>query len=121
MQLTGFRHKGLKQVHAGENGKGVPATMADKLRKLLFAFGNSQRLGSGEQISGVEVASVERLSGGFLESDRYGKLAVDFSLRGTDQQRQRFDVHKAFRNGRAVNDALRLVIELRKVGSSKPA
>ena len=29
------------------------------------------------------------------------------------------DVHKAFRSGRAVNDALRLVIELRKVGSSK--
>ena len=31
------------------------------------------------------------------------------------------DVHKAFRSGRAVNDALRLVIELRKVGSSKQA
>lgn len=30
------------------------------------------------------------------------------------------EVHKAFRNERAVNDALRLVIELRKVGSSKP-
>jgi hypothetical protein len=29
------------------------------------------------------------------------------------------DVRKAFRSGRAVNDALRLVIELRKVGSSK--
>ena len=31
------------------------------------------------------------------------------------------DVRKAFRSGRAVNDALRLVIELRKVGSSKHA
>jgi len=31
------------------------------------------------------------------------------------------DVHKAFRTPRAVNDALRLVIELRKVGSSKQA
>ena len=31
------------------------------------------------------------------------------------------DVHKAFRRGRAVNDALRWVIQLRKVGSSKPA
>ncbi|HEV2350410.1 MAG TPA: hypothetical protein VG028_11250 [Terriglobia bacterium] len=30
------------------------------------------------------------------------------------------EVHKAFRNERAVNNALRLVIELRKVGSSKP-
>ena len=31
------------------------------------------------------------------------------------------EVRKAFRNERAVNDALRLVIELRKVGSSKQA
>jgi len=30
------------------------------------------------------------------------------------------DVRKAFRSERAVNDALRLVIELRKVGSNKP-
>lgn len=30
------------------------------------------------------------------------------------------EVHKAFRNERAVNDALRLVIQLRKVGGSKP-
>ena len=29
------------------------------------------------------------------------------------------DVRKAFRNERAVNDALRLVIELRKVGSGR--
>lgn len=29
------------------------------------------------------------------------------------------DVHKAFRNERAVNDALRLVIELRKIGRRK--
>jgi hypothetical protein len=31
------------------------------------------------------------------------------------------DVHKAFRTERAVNDALRLVIQLRKVGNSKSA
>jgi len=31
------------------------------------------------------------------------------------------DVRKAFRTERAVNDALRLVIQLRKVGTSKPA
>jgi len=29
------------------------------------------------------------------------------------------DVHKAFRTEKAVNDALRLVIELRKVGTSR--
>jgi proteic killer suppression protein len=38
MRRTGFRHKGLKQIQAGDNAKGVPAAMADKLRKLLFAL-----------------------------------------------------------------------------------
>ena len=31
------------------------------------------------------------------------------------------DVHRAFRNEKAVNDALRLVIELRKVGGGRSA
>ena len=38
MRLSSFRHKGLKQIHAGDNAKGVPAAMADKLRKPLFAL-----------------------------------------------------------------------------------
>jgi toxin HigB-1 len=44
MRLTGFRHKGLKQIHAGERTKGVPAAMADKLRKLLFALETANNL-----------------------------------------------------------------------------
>ena len=38
MQLRRFRHKGLKELHADDNPKGVPSAMADKLRKLLFAL-----------------------------------------------------------------------------------
>ena len=38
MQLTRFRHKGLRQLHADDNVKGVPPVMADKLRKLLFTL-----------------------------------------------------------------------------------
>ena len=38
MQLTRFRHKGLRQLHAGENAKGVQPAIADKLRKLLFTL-----------------------------------------------------------------------------------
>ena len=38
MQLTGFRHKGLRQLHADDNAKAVPHAMADKLRKLLFTL-----------------------------------------------------------------------------------
>lgn len=38
MQLTRFRHKGLRQLQEDDNAKGVPPAMADKLRKLLFAL-----------------------------------------------------------------------------------
>jgi len=38
MQLTRFRHKGLTQLHAEDNARGVQPAMADKLRKLLFAL-----------------------------------------------------------------------------------
>ena len=38
MQLTRFRHKGLRQLHADDSAKGVPPAMADKLRKLLFGL-----------------------------------------------------------------------------------
>jgi hypothetical protein len=31
MQLTRFRHKGLRQLHEGGNAKGVQPAMADKL------------------------------------------------------------------------------------------
>jgi hypothetical protein len=37
MRFAQFHHKGLRQLHEG-NPKGVPPTMADKLRKLLFAL-----------------------------------------------------------------------------------
>lgn len=38
MQLTRFRHKGLRQLHADDDAKGVQPAMVDKLRKLLFAL-----------------------------------------------------------------------------------
>jgi proteic killer suppression protein len=38
VQLVRFRHKGLRQFHEEGNAKGVPSSMADKLRKLLFAL-----------------------------------------------------------------------------------
>ena len=38
MELIPFRHKGLRQLHADDNVKSVPAATADKLRKLLFTL-----------------------------------------------------------------------------------
>ena len=93
MQLTRFRHKGLKQIHAGVTAKGVPAALADKLRKLLFALETADGLGAGESVSRLEIASAERCFERFLELDRYGELAVNLSLprRGECRQRYRFD------------------------------
>jgi proteic killer suppression protein len=38
MNLVRFRHKGLRRLYVEDDAKGVPAEMADKLRKLLFAL-----------------------------------------------------------------------------------
>ena len=38
MNLIGFRHKGLKRLYELDNTKGVPAELAGKLKKLLFAL-----------------------------------------------------------------------------------
>ena len=45
MQLVGFRHRGLRGLYESGNAKGVPASMADKLRKLLFALETAGTLG----------------------------------------------------------------------------
>jgi proteic killer suppression protein len=38
VQLTRFRHKGLKQLYENGNASGVEPAMADKLRKLPLAL-----------------------------------------------------------------------------------
>ncbi|MGE5647893.1 MAG: hypothetical protein ACM336_19120 [Acidobacteriota bacterium] len=44
MHLTGFRHKGVQHLYASGIAKGVPAAMADKVRKLLFALETAEGL-----------------------------------------------------------------------------
>jgi toxin HigB-1 len=44
MLLVRFRHKGLRQLHEGESAKRAPPSMADKLRKLLFALETAESL-----------------------------------------------------------------------------
>ena len=60
MRLTGFRHKGLRQIHAGANAKGVSTAMADKLRKLLFALETASGL---DQVSRFPGWKLHRLKG----------------------------------------------------------
>ena len=44
MRLVRFRHKGLRQLYADDNAKGLSTALADKLRKLLFALETAQNL-----------------------------------------------------------------------------
>jgi len=60
MRLASFRHKGLRQIHAGENAKGVLAAMADKLRKLLFAL---ETANSVDQVNRFPGWKLHRLKG----------------------------------------------------------
>jgi proteic killer suppression protein len=60
MRLTGFRHKGLKQIYAGENTKRLSAAMADKLRKLLFSMETANGL---DQVSRFPGWKLHRLKG----------------------------------------------------------
>jgi plasmid maintenance system killer protein len=64
MQLTGFRHKGVKQIYAGTTARGVPAALADKLRKLLFALETAEGLERWLQIHrrGAEDTEIGRES-----------------------------------------------------------
>ena len=52
MQLTHFRHKGLRQLHADDHARGVPPAMADKLRKLLFTLETANDLDQVSQFPG---------------------------------------------------------------------
>jgi proteic killer suppression protein len=79
MRLTGFRHKGLKQIHTGDNAKGVPAAMADKLRKLLFSL---ETAGSLDQVGRFPGWKLHRLKGalkGFWSLTVTGNWPLIFS------------------------------------------
>ncbi len=44
MRLVRFRHKGLRQLHEEGGTKGLPSSMVDKIRKLLFALETAETL-----------------------------------------------------------------------------
>ena len=52
MDLHSFRHKGLKRLYEDNNPAGVQASMADKLRKVLFVLETAQDLSQVERFPG---------------------------------------------------------------------
>jgi toxin HigB-1 len=59
MDLVRFRHKGLKQLHDDGNAKGVPHSMSDKLRKLLFALETAETMDQLRKFPGWRLHSLK--------------------------------------------------------------
>ena len=70
MQIVRFRHKRLKQLHEDGNAKGVPSTMAEKLRKLLFALETAETM---DQLGRFPGWKLHPLKGGL---ERFWSLTV---------------------------------------------
>lgn len=69
MHIESVRHKGLRQLYEDNNAKGVQPSMADKLRKLLFAMETAAGL-DDLTVSGMAAAPAEGRSWRILEPYR---------------------------------------------------
>jgi proteic killer suppression protein len=91
MKIREFVHKGLKKLYEEDSAKGVPASSADKLRKML-AFLDG--MGDAEELRGLPAWKAHRLTG-----DRKGT----WSLSVTGNVRLTFCIDAAEREIRAMN------------------
>ncbi len=60
MRLARFRHKGLRLLYADDNAGGVPAGMADKLRKLLLTMETANNLEQLNRFPGWKLHPLKR-------------------------------------------------------------
>lgn len=65
MNLTRFRHKGLRQLHEEGNAKGLPSTRVDKLQKLLFALETADTLDQLSRFPGWKLHPLKGALKGF--------------------------------------------------------
>jgi proteic killer suppression protein len=88
---TGFVHKGLKGLYEEDSAKGVPASAADKLRKMLAFL---EGMDSPEELLALSAWKAHRLTG-----NRKGA----WSLSVTANQRLTFWIDAVEREIRDVN------------------
>jgi proteic killer suppression protein len=91
MRILEFVHKGLKRLYEEDSAKGVPASSADKLRKML-AFLDG--MDDAEELRGLPAWKAHLLTG-----DRKGT----WSLSVTANLRLTFRIDAGEREIRAVN------------------
>lgn len=80
MEFGRFRHKGLKALRNDDDPAGVPASMVDKLRKLLFALETADNLDQVSRFPGWKLHPLKGELKGFLEPDGNRELAPHFPL-----------------------------------------
>jgi toxin HigB-1 len=78
MRLTRFRHKGLRQLYADDNAKGVSPAMADKLRKLLFTLETADDLDQVSRFPSWRLHSLKGDMKGFWSLTVTGNWRVIF-------------------------------------------
>jgi proteic killer suppression protein len=78
MQFVRFRHKGLRQLHAEDNAKGVPPAMVDKLRKLLLALETADDLDQVSRFPGWKLHPLKGDLRGFWSLTVTGNWRVIF-------------------------------------------
>ncbi len=62
MRIASIRHKGLRQLYENNDPRGVPASSADKIRKLLFAMETAEGL---DELTVFPGWRLHRLNGNF--------------------------------------------------------
>jgi toxin HigB-1 len=80
MRIATFRHKGIERFYREHDARGVPAQYAEKLRAMLTAIQEAERLSDVERFSGWRLHP--------LKGDRKGTWSMSL----TRNQRLTFKV-----------------------------
>jgi toxin HigB-1 len=78
MQLIRFRHKGPKEIYAGNAARGVPTALADKLHKLLFALETASSLDQVSRFPGWKLHPLKGALKGYWSLTITGNLRLIF-------------------------------------------
>lgn len=78
MYLAGFRHKGLRQLYADDDPKGLSASIVDKLRKVLFTLETAENLDQAGRFPGWKLHPLKGDLKGFWSLTVTGNWRVIF-------------------------------------------
>jgi proteic killer suppression protein len=92
MHLVRFRHRGLRQLYTDDNGKGLSASLVDKLRKLLFSLETAQNLEQVGRFPGWKLHPLKGDLKGYWSLTVSGNWRVIFRYDETDNTASDIDL-----------------------------